>query len=193
MKKKIGKKIAFLVVGAFLGLYITSISGAELPLEIAPSEPSEPIEQGVYHKVQGDLYLKEGEAALAQAEYKKALSLDYETVTTYFNLAIASYAVFDLESAIWSLKKVIEIDPGDTEALYNLASLNLYQKDVESSKHYLELAKNTVNQNPSFLPLINRALEFVDEFEGADATTQENILHFLSNGLPPTSLGHVAT
>lgn len=142
------------------------------------------IDQYVTRKATAGHYLQDGKFDLARAEYKKATELNPKSTASYFNLAIASYAIGDLRGTVSALEKLVELDPTDAEAHYNLGCLKLCLRDLRGSKLAFEKARICCNRNLEFFPLINQGLEFLDEFGKLDPATQDLNLFFLQASLP---------
>lgn len=140
-------------------------------------------------KQKGLSYLQSGKHELAINEYEKAIAFDSKSTATYFNLAIAYYGVRNIEGATQALERLIEIEPNDVEALYNLACLKLYKQDCKKAKIYFEKARECCAKNPEFEPLITKGLEFLDRLMKDNPSTQDLVLFFLAQGLPPIVVG----
>ncbi len=143
--------------------------------------------QAADHKTAADRLLQRGHPDQAMAEYHRSLALEAQSPATYFNLAIAAYSIRNLDQAAWALEKLLELDPQDVEALYNLGCLELYRQDLRKARTYLERARGCCNRDRRFAPLIDRGLGFVDELEGSP--TQGLVFLALQDGLPSLALG----
>lgn len=150
--------------------------------------PNQTAGQATVHKVKGDFYLQKGKVSLAIAEYQEAISLNPRYSNAYFNMAIAAYSSNNMASASSALEKLVEIDPKDAEAHYNLGCLELYRNDKEKAKRHFEQAQSSTECDARLRALIHQALAFIKEFEVADISHQEVILFLLSHGLPPVQL-----
>lgn len=139
------------------------------------------------HKILGDHYLRNGKTSSAISEYQKALRINPNSEATYFNLAIAFYTERNMDSAISALGEVLKLNPADIEAQYNLACLKLYQRKIDNAKIHFEKAKECCPQNSSFIPLIQQGLDFVNDLEKTDSSTQALALFLmqLGEGLNP--------
>ena len=146
--------------------------------------------EAVRHKISGDQYLREGKLSLAVADYNKAVSLNPHSTATYFNLAIALYAEKDVAGAASALQNILEIDPSDVEALYNLACLKLYLKHIQEAKNYFQKAKSCCQHDSHFRPLIEQGLGYLNELTAMDSSTQDLALFLLQmqQGLAPLSV-----
>lgn len=138
-------------------------------------------------KILGDHYLRDGKTSSAISEYQKALKINPKSGAAYFNLAIAFYTERNIDGAISALEEVVKLDPSDIEARYNLACLKLYQRKIDNAKIHFEKAKECCPQNSSFIPLIQQGLDFVNDLEKTDSSTQALALFLmqLGEGLNP--------
>lgn len=116
------------------------------------------------YKEAGDIYLRSGKSAIAIGEYKKALELNPGSTAVTFNLAIAYYKERDLKATISVLEKLVQFDPNDTEAYYNLGCLKLYGRNFEAARHCFKKAR------------AEQTLEFVDKLRSLDPQTQSAVL-----------------
>jgi tetratricopeptide (TPR) repeat protein len=73
------------------------------------ADPAEPLS---YFNL-GNLYLRAGRAADAQAEYGRATTADPALVPAWFNLARARAAAGDLDGALAAVERGLEFAPED--------------------------------------------------------------------------------
>lgn len=141
-------------------------------------------EEALFHKLEGDRHLNQGNAFLAIQEYEKAIALNPSSTATHFNLAIAYYSKRDTTKAIAALEHVVQLNPEDVEAHYNLACLRLYEQNLEKAQLHFERANLCCDPNSKFAPLITHGLEFIEEFQKADSSDQNLFFYFVQEGLP---------
>src|SRR3990167_1680329 len=97
-----------------------------LPAGVHGRQTSPTIESAPALKASADQLLKNGKILAAIKDYRKAIRLDSTNTALYFNLAIAHYSNHDMKNSALVLEKLVELDPSDTEALYNLGCVKLY-------------------------------------------------------------------
>ncbi|GEM_PF-2805768 len=168
------------------GLYLLINAGSSLGY--APICQKLGGHQALFNKLSGDRLLKEGKFPDSIKEYEKSLTLNPQSTTTCFNLAIAFYAIRNIKGAATALERLLSINPYDVEAQYNLACLKLYQQDIASAKTHFKRALLCCDKDPLFKPLIHRALDFLDDLKKLEPSPQELIFFFLQKGLPPLAL-----
>lgn len=172
-----------LVIAMTLGL-AAGASWAATPPDGEPKEP-QVFQWKIYcrYKSLADKYLKRQQFDLAIAEYEKALRLAPRSTATHFNLAITHYLQGDLEKSAHSLERVLELDPYDVEARFNLACLRLYLKDPTSAREHFERARSCCDSESIFRPLIKQGLEFLDQLETFDPSAQDLVLTLIAKAL----------
>lgn len=136
-------------------------------------------------KFSGDRFLKEGDARGAIREYRQALTLAPSSGAAHFNLAIAHYALREFEPSAAALENVIELDPSDIEAIYNLACIKLCQNKTAEARKCLEKAKMLCAPDCRFLPLAHQGLQFLEAVKELDSEKQTLFFDLLClTGLP---------
>lgn len=138
--------------------------------------------QALAHKKSGDIHLAGGRVDEAAAEYEKAVVLNPELSRAYFNLAIASYALGDLDQAIEALERVVELDENDAEALYNLGCLYLYKNNLTAARRFLVKARECCDSQPRFKPLVDKGLGFLETLQSQKPEFQRAVLTILQLG-----------
>ncbi len=128
------------------------------------------------YKEAGDKCLRSGKSAIAIDEYKKALELNPGSTAVTFNLAIAYYKERNLKETISALERIVQLDPNDTEAYYNLGCLKLYQRNFEAARDCFKRAQACCGTNPNFACTIEQTLEFVGKLKTLDPQTQSAVL-----------------
>ncbi len=116
------------------------------------------------YKEAGDNYLRSGKSDPAIGEYKKALELNPGSTAVTFNLAIAYYKKRNLKETVSALEKIIQLDPNDAEAYYNLGCLKLYERNFEAAYDCFKKAH------------AEQILEFVGKIKSLDPQTQSAVL-----------------
>ena len=69
----------------------------------------------------GEYWLRQNQPQQAQAALMKAQALDPENTMVRFDLARASTAVEEYDTAVISLRKLVQLEPGNADALWTLA------------------------------------------------------------------------
>ena len=136
-------------------------------------------------KLDGDTYLHRGETGQAIRSYQKAIASDNKLTSAWFNMAIACYAIRDLDRAAFALRKLARIHPKDAEAHYNLGCLNLYRGNIREARREFETARNASPSEPFLIEQITNALTFVDLYENSSILQQHHIRLLLQDGLEP--------
>lgn len=132
------------------------------------------------YKEVGDNYLRSGKSALAIDEYKKALALNPRSTAVYFDLAIGYYKERNLQETISLLEKIVQLDPNDYEAYYNLGCFKLYGRNFKAASDYFKKAQVCCTANQDFACTIEQTLKFMDKLKDLDPQTQATILLFLA-------------
>jgi tetratricopeptide (TPR) repeat protein len=140
------------------------------------------------YKKRGDQFLQVKKTTLAIAQYHKALEINPRSTSTYFNLAIAYYEERSLDKAIQALEKLIEIDPEDAEARYNLGCLRLYKGDFQEAHLHFQDGLRCCEKAPQFLPYMQKGLKLIEQIQQTDQSTQGLLFLMTQYGLPPLSL-----
>ncbi len=160
-----------------------SLIGLLAVLTVYPSSGwSAQASKSIDPKILGDHYLIEGKTSSAINEYQKALKINPKSEATYFNLAIAFYAERNIDGAVSVLEELIKLDPSDIEAQYNLACFKLYQKNINEAKIYFKKARECCPKTSSFTPLIQQGLDFMEDLEQTDSSTQSLALFLIQLG-----------
>lgn len=134
-----------------------------------------------WHKRRGDQALTQGDFSRAIEEYQGALAFNPQSTATYFNLAIAYYSSGDVRGAAAALERLLERDPHDVEALYNLGCLYLYQWETKKARAAFQHAKQCSDGDSTFTPLLESGLAFLDELDHRDLFSRSEILQALSH------------
>lgn len=124
-------------------------------------------------KQQADGLLRAGEYRQAADRYSAYLTIEPRSSAVWFNLAIARFQLGELDSAAAALEEVIQLDPADYEALYNLGCLSLYLKDLKRAEFHF---RSSINACPNHSPLMGRirdSLGFAQSLQRLDSQTQE--------------------
>jgi tetratricopeptide (TPR) repeat protein len=130
-------------------------------------------QEALKHKRLADEKLLFNQPEAAQREYEKALRYAPFWTMARFDLAIAYYRSGDLQQASLTLEKLLEFEPTEIEARYNLACLYLYQKQTDLAFQHFERANELVAENSPFFPLIQKGLEFVQKINSLEPQAQE--------------------
>ena len=128
------------------------------------------------HKEAGDRYLRAGQTSPAIAEYQKALRLNPGSTAVSFNLAIAYYKERNLIETVSTLERIVQLDPNDYEAYYNLGCLRLYQKDFDAACDCFRKARACCGANQDFSRTLEDTLAFVSKLKTLDPQTQNAVL-----------------
>ena len=144
--------------------------------------------QSIDHKATADQCLKEGRPTQAIVEYNEALLTDPSSTAVYFDLAIAYYSLRNTEKAEFALTKVVELDPNDIEALYNLACIKLYRRDIKAATLHFQEAKRRCAVTSEFAPLIQNGLDFIENLKNFDPQSQNALFLLLLQALPAQGL-----
>ncbi len=128
------------------------------------------------YKEAGDNYLRSDKSTLAIGEYKKALELNPSSTAVCFNLAIAYYKERNLKETISILEKLVQLDPNDYEAYYNLGCLKLYERNFDAARDYFQRAGACCEADQNFTSIIEQTLEFAGKLQSLDPQTQDTIL-----------------
>ena len=148
-------------------------------------EPAHFTQEALALKNKADALLKKGNAKRAIAEYRLALEHTADSTALYFNLAIACYSDKKLGEASAALEKLLEFDPRDIEALYNLACLKICQSRPDQAKACLEKASLLCAPGSRFKPMIRQSLDFLELASRLEPTHRELLFSLLyQNGLP---------
>jgi tetratricopeptide (TPR) repeat protein len=95
---------------------------------------------GVTLNISGDVYYNEGDIMSAVKEYKQGLILDPDNINLMNSLAVIYAQVNRYHLAIPLFEQVLELNPLDFMALFNLGFAYLRKKDLRQSQHYFEKA-----------------------------------------------------
>jgi tetratricopeptide (TPR) repeat protein len=155
------------------------LSFAQSPALAGSSE----IESASNLKKTADAFLRLGEIEKAVLEYQKSISADPAFEAAYFNLAIAYYSLGRNADARAALQKLVELNPKDVEALYNLGCLSLYDRQVEKAALCFESAKNHCDCMCAFSEPISTALILTQRLNRLDFPTQAAVIEVLRKGL----------
>lgn len=95
---------------------------------------------GVTLNISGDVYYNEGDLRSAVKEYKRGLTIDPGNINLMNSLAVIYAQVNRYNLAIPLLEEVLQRDPKDFMALFNLGFAYLRKKDQVNSLKYFEKA-----------------------------------------------------
>lgn len=94
-------------------------------------------------KMLGDAYLYSGNPAEASRVYKNVIELGYDDALTYYNLAMASNSLGELNEAKKYFEIAVEKAPYFLAAYYNLGNVNLrLGETAKAEQNYNQLAEN---------------------------------------------------
>ncbi|MEA4882789.1 MAG: tetratricopeptide repeat protein [Clostridia bacterium] len=83
------------------------------------------------HNKAGICYARLGDLGRARREFEAAIAGDHDSVDAYLNLGSVQLDMGDVESAVTTYGKAIQIEPGNVAARYNLMS-TIREKPVDS-------------------------------------------------------------
>lgn len=92
----------------------------------------------------GAAYKEKGLTSLSASSFEKAISIDSSYTLAWYNYGLMQIDLLNYSEAKASFDRVIELDPQDESALYQLGRLE------ENDKKALEYFANAVVQNPAF-------------------------------------------
>jgi tetratricopeptide (TPR) repeat protein/MFS family permease len=129
----------------------------------------------------GMTYEQKGNLALAEINYKKALTIkpDYEPTLTNLGNVLLRQGKF--EEAIQNLNKTIELNPNRVEALNNLSRLlvTVGEISIQEANRAIELAERacelTGYKEPAMLDTLAAAFAVAGRFDDAVTTAQQAI------------------
>ena len=136
-------------------------------------------------KQEGDRLLHQGETQEAIRAYQKALAQNRKLAPAWFNMAIAFYTQRDVDRAAFALRRLVSLQPRDSEAHYNLGCLNLYRGNIHEARKEFEKARRSLPGESFLAEQIDRAFLFLELFENSSALQQRKILQMLQDGLQP--------
>lgn len=140
------------------------------------------------YKTSGDNYLRQNKPELAISQYRKALRFGSTSPAIYFDLAIAYYLQKNFKETTLALEKVVQLDPKDAEAFYDLGCLKLCQRQLHEARISFEKARLLCSADSRFLPLANHGLDFLKAVNELDPAKQELFFELLLQiGLPSLS------
>jgi len=129
------------------------------------------------HNVLGTAYAARGNAGEAIAEFREALRLEPDSVTAHWNLG---RALASPEEALGHLRRAVQLDPGNGEARYHLATTlfesRQYEDAVDEFRAALQLMPNSVEARNNLgvtLASQGKLDEAIDQFEQALALQPE--------------------
>lgn len=94
------------------------------------------------HLDSGRTYYRQGNKDRAQAEYKKALSLDKNNIEAMYNLGLVEKDMKNYKDAEFHLQGVLKINPSNELASYTLAQVYRESKQYnKASMQYLKALK----------------------------------------------------
>lgn len=89
--------------------------------------------KAIEHYYLGNMYLEIGEYEKAQTSYNNAIRLGHKEPKVYNNLAITEKSLDQVDAALRSIQKAIEIDPEFYQGYNNLGNILTRQKDLFGS------------------------------------------------------------
>ncbi len=105
-------------------------------------ESSAPDPQALKYFMDGQMYMNQGEYALAILEFQEALELDPDAGTIYVSMAECYWNLGKTKQAEKQLKRALEIDSHDTEALEMLGNQYILRKQYpDAEKVFLTLTQ----------------------------------------------------
>jgi tetratricopeptide (TPR) repeat protein len=133
-------------------------------------------------------FLKQGEDAKAESEFRMVAALDPGSPEKINNSAFAAAARKKYGAALKSFNAVLAKDPGNLRALYGLVTVYNRKKDYDNVKLY---AKKALAVEPDFAPVLNR-LAWAMAVSGENLDEAEKISK-ASLKLNPNSAGYMDT
>ena len=104
------------------------------------------------HNLTGQQHQDEENITGAQLEYQNAIIADGNWEIPWNNLAMIALEENDYDEADSLLTRAIEINPGYTEALYNMGTVRWEKNDLEGAESSLRAA---IDSDPDFIPAYN--------------------------------------
>ncbi len=95
----------------------------------------------------GKAYMDLGRYGDAEAEFRKSIELKNDFVPSRFELGNALYKKFQYNAAIAEYMEAIRLDPSHCEAMNNIATISVEQKNFPNAESYLKMATKA---NPQF-------------------------------------------
>ncbi len=176
MKLKTLSKI--LILSGLLSLPLSHAGLAEEG-RLPPSDPGD-------LKILADQQLRSGDTLSAIENYEKTVSLDPSFHAVYFNLAVAYYTDGQITEAAKNLELLIQLSPGDTEAIYNLGCLKLYLGDTQNAEKYFQCAVSSCSSTSRFKPLLEDGISFLKQVKQLAPEKQRVLFLLFRQGTIPT-------
>lgn len=104
---------------------------------LATRESSKPLALNI----RGFMSMNEGDTDAARADFEKAQTLDESFLPPYFNLARLERAAGNNEAVAAQLRKVLEVDTTNSQALLALGELSNREGNMEQAVKYWQLAR----------------------------------------------------
>lgn len=117
----------------------------------APTEPQPPDPEALRHFMDGQLYLNQGEYALAILEFQEALERDPQAGSIHVSMAEAYWKLGKVKRAEAHLKQALELDPGDIQALEILANHYVVRQQYDQAEAQFRYLVDVDPQNPDYL------------------------------------------
>ncbi len=83
----------------------------------------------------------------AETEFRKSIELKNDFAPSHFELGNALYKKFQYNAAIAEYLEAIRLDPSHYEAMNNIATISVEQKNFSNAENYL---KKAIKANPQF-------------------------------------------
>jgi len=97
--------------------------------------------------ISGDVYYNEGDLAAAIAEYKKGLRFNSSSINLLNSLGVCEAQMNRRDRARRLFEQVLDQDPQDFMALYNLGFASLQSGQTEKALHYFQRAQEQDREN----------------------------------------------
>lgn len=136
----------------------------------APEVPKDASAEIIAALERGNLLLEQKNYAEARAEYERALAAVPDNPIILRGIARTYYGENRLDEAIATLKKAVEKDPNDTEAILLLASLHLEKGNLEEGKAILLKLPPEVVKDPGIY--VNAGILLLNKKKPQDAWEQ---------------------
>jgi tetratricopeptide (TPR) repeat protein len=95
----------------------------------------------------GKAYMELGRYGDAEAEFRTSIELKKDYAPSHFELGNALYKKIQYDGAIREYSEAIRLDPSHYEAMNNIATISVDQRNFANAEKYLQ---NAIKVNPAF-------------------------------------------
>lgn len=188
---KLSSRLSYLIFFCIIMIYFFTGCAGVQPEKEAPreEEPAAILEVEPYESISASMSAGNPEEAVEK--FEEAYSENPESIETQLLYSSLLITTGQTEKAEAAVNRVLEADPDNTDALYNLALINGMKNNRETQKTLLEKVVSLDSTNAAAHAALGELLLEDQKLDEAENRFKESIQHDEDNFVARTGYGHV--